>query len=244
MALVDTLRYWLTYRSKTVLFAFIALAVVIVIMLGLTEATLGNISEDLRLDMTDVALITVQLFAIIDPIGALPIYIMYDQAAGPEQGGKLARTITVAVLSLLLFFVFLGPVMLQILRISVSSFQLGGGILLIVLAVDMLGEGARTKSLEPDEAAIVPLASPLLVGPGTMATIIVLEGTRPLINLLFSVVLTTVLVALILRFSSAIGRTLGKNGLRAVSRLFSLVLAAIAAQMIHDALLAWGLIGS
>jgi multiple antibiotic resistance protein len=63
-------------------------------------------------------------------------------------------------------FVVLGPVMLQILHISVASFELGGGLILIVLAIDMLGEGSRTKTLEPDEAAVVPLASPLRVGTG------------------------------------------------------------------------------
>jgi small neutral amino acid transporter SnatA (MarC family) len=73
-----------------------------------------------------------------------------------------------------------------------------------------------------------------------MASLIVLEGTRSLANLLISAVILVVLTGLILRFSSTIGKLLGKNGLKAVSRLLSIILAAIAAQMIHDALFAWG----
>jgi multiple antibiotic resistance protein len=130
---------------------------------------------------------------------------MYDQGLEVDQRGKLSRTILVAVLALLLLFILLGPVMLQLLHISVAGFQLGGGIILIVLAIDMLGEGPRTRTLEPAEAAVVPLASPLLVGPGTMASLIVLEGTKSLINLLISAAILVTLTGLILRFSSAIG---------------------------------------
>jgi multiple antibiotic resistance protein len=87
---------------------------------------------------------------------------------------------------------------------------------------------------------VLPLASPLLVGPGTMATLIVPGGTKSRINVLISAVTLVVVTGLILRSSSAIGRPLGKNGLRATSRLLSIVLAPIAAQMTHGALLAWG----
>ena len=238
----DFIKYWLTYRNRVVLLVFVVLAVVLAILLVAVEAMVGDISRDLRINLTDVAIITTQLFAIIDPIGALPIYLMFDQATEAEQRGRLVRTIVVAVLALLLFFIFLGPVMLQLLHISVSSFELGGGILLIVLAIDMLGEGSRTKSIDPDEAAVVPVASPLLVGPGTMATIIVLQGTKSLINLIISAVVIVMLVGLILKFASTISRMLGGNGLRAASRLFSVILAAIAVQMIHDGLLAWGIV--
>jgi multiple antibiotic resistance protein len=237
---MEHVKYWLTFRRRTVLIAFVALAVVAAALLATTEAFLGDISRNLSIDPTDIALITTQLFAVVDPIGAIPIYLIYDQGLDVGHRGKLLRTILVAVFALLLFFILLGPVTLKLLHISVASFQLGGGVILIVLAIDMLGEGPRTKTLEPDEAAVVPLASPLLVGPGTMASLIVLEGTKSLANLLISAVILVVLTGLILRFSSTIGKLLGKNGLKAVSRLLSIILAAIAAQMIHDALFAWG----
>lgn len=86
----------------------------------------------------------------------------------------------------------------------------------------------------------VVAASPLLVGLGTMASLMVLEGTKSLINLPISAVILVVLTGLILRSPSAIGRPLVKNAFKAVSRLPSIVLAAVAAQMIRDALFALG----
>lgn len=74
----DFIKYWLTYRNRVVLLVFVVLAVVLAILLVAVEAMVGDISRDLQINLTDVAIITTQLFAIIDPIGALPIYLMFD----------------------------------------------------------------------------------------------------------------------------------------------------------------------
>jgi multiple antibiotic resistance protein len=125
--------------------------------------------------------------------------------------------------------------------VTVQSFEFGGGILLMVIAIDMLGGAVRTKSVDMKQAAIVPPATPLLVGPGTMTTLIVLTGTEHLINILVGGVVAAAAVFLVLRYSDRISTLIGKNGVLATSRLMAIILAAIAANMIHGALVAWGI---
>jgi multiple antibiotic resistance protein len=125
--------------------------------------------------------------------------------------------------------------------VTVQSFELGGGILLMIIAVDMLGGAVRTKSVDMKQAAIVPLATPLLVGPGTMTTLIVLAGTEHVINILIGGFVAVAVIFVVLKYSDRISTVIGKNGVLATSRLMAIILAAIAANMIHGALLAWGI---
>jgi len=95
--------------------------------------------------------------------------------------------------------------------------------------------------LNAKQAALVPLATPLIVGPGTMATLIVLANTDNLINVLVAGMIAAFGVFLILKYSNKIANLIGDNGVQAVSRLMAIILAAIAASMIHGALVAWGI---
>ena len=110
----------------------------------------------------------------------------------------------------------------------------------MVIAVSML-QGTQSKMLDARQAALVPLATPLIVGPGTMATLIVLANTDNLINVLVAGMIAAFGVFLILNYSDKIANLIGNNGVHAVSRLMAIILAAIAADMIHGALLAWGI---
>jgi Multiple antibiotic transporter len=107
----------------------------------------------------------------------------------------------------------------------------------------MLSSGNVTRSINTDEIAVVPLATPLLVGPGTMTALIVLtnQASTPLLDVLVGCGIATLIVYITFYFSEYIFKLLGQNGVKAISRLFTIILAAIAAQMIHSALLAWGL---
>ncbi len=242
MSLGEQIKYWLTHRRGKVFWASVLLSVLFILGSIVEKGSTSNILGELTIEPGQIVLMTVQLFAIIDPVGVLPIYLMYEQDLQSAQKTKLARTVATAMFAILLLFVFLGPLILDALHVTLYSFMLGGGVILMVLAIDMLGEGPRTKTLDAAEAAVVPIASPLLVGPGTLATIMVFVGTRPLIDVLISAIIVTFLVALTLIFASSIAKVMGRNGLRAASRLFGIVIAAMAAQLIHDALLGWGII--
>jgi len=144
------------------------------------------------------------------------------------------------VIALVLTFALIGQLIINALQITVSSFMLGGGILVMVIAVSML-QGFQSMKLDAEQAALVPIATPLIVGPGTMATLIVLANTDNLINVLVAGMIAAFGVFLILNYSDKIAGLIGNNGVQAVSRLMAIILAAIAASMIHGALLAWGI---
>jgi len=145
------------------------------------------------------------------------------------------------VIVLILTFTLFGPLILSALDVSVTNFRFGGGILLLILAIDMLGGMSRSKAIDVKQVAVVPLATPLLVGPGTMTTLIVLSGTYPIINVLVGGLIAAVGVYLTLRFSPILVSAVGSNGVQALSRIMAVVLAAIASQMIHSALVEWGI---
>jgi multiple antibiotic resistance protein len=111
----------------------------------------------------------------------------------------------------------------------------------MIIAVSLLGGAVQSEKVDVTQAALVPLATPLIIGPGTMATLIVLANTKNLIDVLMAGTIAAFVVFLILKYSDKIAKLIGNNGIQAVSRLMAIILAAIAASMIHGALLAWGI---
>ncbi len=186
--------------------------------------------------------ITIQLFAIMDPVGALPFYLYFLNKLEGKERNVLWSTVVVSMTVLLFFFALVGNEMLELFGVSVYSFMIGGGVLLMIIAIDTMGEGSRSLTLDPKEAAIVPLASPLLVGPGTAATLIILSNTIPLSELVIALVIIAIFASVILKYSESILKILGKNGVTAFSRLFSIIVAGFAAQLLYEGLVGWGII--
>lgn len=194
----------------------------------------------LSFDALEVLLIFIQLFAILDPIAVIPVFLVLTSDMQLSDRAAVVKTVAAAVLALMIFFALLGQAILNALRISIDSFRLGGGILLMVLAVDSLAGFKRTKSVEKEDVVMVPIATPLLVGPGTMTVLIVLTATKSLLEVLAGCVLVAVATYLLLRFSATMMNVLGPNVIRAIGRLTSVIIAAFAAEMIHASLVAWG----
>ena len=217
--------------------------VLVLALVGLVLAKLftQGFKEIVSLDFRQIVNISIQLFAIINPFSALPTFLVFTDDLSEANRRKVVNTTTLIVLALVFSFALFGQLILNVLQVTVESFELGGGLLLMVIAIDMLGGTVRTKTVDMNQVAIVPLATPLLVGPGTMTTLIVLAGTQYLINVLVGGVVAVLAVYLVLRYSHRISAFIGKNGVMAGSRLMAIILAAIAANMIHGALLAWGI---
>lgn len=231
---------WVAYSESKTLRRAVAVTVLILIILSV-ESLVSKKGEPLSFDPSRVAYAVVELIAIIDPVGALPTFLLFVGGVDDADRKKVVETMTAVVVSLLLFFTLLGQPLLSLLGVSVTSFELGGGIILLVLAVDMLQGRTQTKSIDLQEVAVVPLATPLLVGPGTLTALIVLSNQMSALDVLVGSAVSALIVYLVFYFSRYIFRMLGQNGVKAVSRLFTIVLAAIAAQMIHNALLGWGI---
>lgn len=185
-------------------------------------------------------IVTGQIFAILNPISVLPTFLSITDGMDPDERHRIVRNSTITVLIIALALAIGGNYILSFFSVGIPGLQIGGGVLLMVIAAEMLGGLPRTKSLEShEEVAVVPIATPLLVGPGTMTTIIVLSAAMPLIVLILSIIIVTVATYLILRYSELLVRVLGSNGTRALGRFMTIIIAAFAAQLIYAGVTEW-----
>lgn len=192
----------------------------------------------------------VTLFVIIDPVGLTPIFIALTQGMSRAQRRSVAIRATLVSLGLLALFAALGEAVLGFVGISMPAFRIAGGILLFLTALDMLFERRnkrredRSEEDEFEDPSVFPLAIPLIAGPGSIATVILLVGEQPGLSGFVMVmgVVTSVLVILLAMclFSGVFERLLGKTGITVVTRLLGMLLAALSVQFVLDGLQAFG----
>jgi multiple antibiotic resistance protein len=192
----------------------------------------------------------VTLFVIVDPVGLAPLFVALTQGMTPEHRRAVAIRATLIGTGLLTLFGLLGEALLGVVGISMPAFRIAGGILLFLTALDMLFE--RRKKRREDQAApaddpsVFPLATPLIAGPGALATMILLTGQSPgdwtwiaaVHAVLFAVMAVTFLFFLA---AGLIERALGPTGINVVTRLLGMLLAALSVQFVLDGLRAVGL---
>ncbi|MBS7616787.1 MarC family protein [Candidatus Bathyarchaeota archaeon] len=232
---------WIARRHGRVFRLALILAIILLVILTSLRFTVGGLKEWVQVDPAAILNITIQLFTIMNPISTIPTFLIYTGNLKADERLKITSTTTMIVIVLLLTFTIFGQLILTALEVSVTNFRFGGGVLLLVLAIDMLGGMSRSKTLDLKQVAVVPLATPLLVGPGTMTTLIVLSNTYPIINVILGGLIAATGVYLTLRFSPLFVSAVGNNGVQAISRIMAVIIAAIASQMLHSALLDWGI---
>jgi multiple antibiotic resistance protein len=133
-----------------------------------------------------------------------------------------------------LAFLFLGKFILDVMGISVGAFAIAGGLILLVLSIRYILTGHVVEVIKEEMVAVVPIGTPLTVGPATIATLLLLATQFPLYMVLISFALNIAIAWVVFIMSGWFSRFLGQGGLKAVSRVFSLLLAAIAVSMIID----------
>ncbi|WP_426753159.1 MarC family protein [Myxococcus sp. Y35] len=187
------------------------------------------------------------IFFVVDPIGVVPLFLAMTAGDSQEKVRRTALRACLVACGMMLFFALFGSVIFKVFGVSLGAFRVAGGILLLITALDMLrarpSETRTTPSEEQEgvvkeDVAIVPLAIPLLAGPGAIATAMVLmaKGDTLLsaLPVLAAVLLTFVASYFILRASGLIQRVLRQSGVAIVERVMGLILAAIAVQFIAD----------
>jgi multiple antibiotic resistance protein len=174
----------------------------------------------------------VPLFIVIDAVGNLPFVIsLSEQMSRPEQNRLVhSATLTAAIVGFA--FLFLGKWVLNLMGISVGSFAIGGGIILMVLAINYMLSGHALEATKEEMVAVVPIGTPLTVGPATIATLLLLATQFPIYYVVISFSVNIALVWLIFMGSQYIIRFLGKGGVKVFSKVASLLLAAIAVNMV------------
>lgn len=189
------------------------------------------------------------LLVILDPFAVIPIFLSLTQGYSAAERGRAVTLAAVTVAIVLSLSAMFGETMLTVLGTSLPSFRVGGGIVLLLMALTMLRaqpDQMRTTSAEKAEAAgrenvaIVPIAIPLLAGPGSISTVII-QMHRPgaefhLLWVIAVILLVTLLLWIVLRLANPIGRLLGPIGLNILNRLFGLILTAIAIEIMANGL--------
>jgi multiple antibiotic resistance protein len=189
------------------------------------------------------------LFVVIDPIGLAPIFGSITHGASALARKRMALRGTMVAAVLLVVFVFVGAPLLASLGISMPAFQIAGGVLLFLIAVDMVfarhsgirstTESEQREAEAKDDVSVFPLAFPLIAGPGALTTVLLLSGRQAgdpqgLAIVLAVVVLVLALTLLSLLQAVHIMRLMGETGANVVTRIFGVVLTALAVQYVID----------
>ncbi len=177
----------------------------------------------------------IPLFVAIDPVGLAAIFLGLGQNIAPARRQKIARQATWTGGLVALGFLFLGQSVFKALGISVSDFQIAGGLILFILAAKDLVQSAAEPEKLPEDFGVVPLGMPLIAGPASITTLLVLAQTQAigLIITLVALAANLTLVVFALHYSEWLGRKIGPTGMRAISKIVSMLLAAIAVSMIR-----------
>ncbi|MGE5248237.1 MAG: MarC family protein [Verrucomicrobiota bacterium] len=197
------------------------------------------------LSWTEYLKIFIALLAIVNPIGSVPLFLSLTENQAQEERYRTATIAAVTTAAVLAGACLFGDAILRLFGVGIDSFRVGGGILLLLMAISMFHAEQSRSRQTPEEAveaeertavAVVPLAIPLLSGPGAISTMIIYttqgKGPAHIAILVGGSVLVGAIVWVSLRLAIPIGRFLGRTGINIATRLMSLLLAAIAVEFI------------
>src|SRR6266513_2087830 len=175
----------------------------------------------------------IPVFVAVDPIGLVAIFIGLGTSASSEHRKCQAFLGIFTALCIAIGFIFLGKIIFAALGIMVADFQVAGGLILLLLAVrELVGIGPQDRG-GSDEFGVVPLGMPLIAGPALLTSLLILVDSVGLVFTLVSLLVNLALVAIALCNADRFTRWMGKQGLRGVSKLIALLLAAIAVSLIR-----------
>ena len=188
----------------------------------------------------ELALTFVPLFFAMDAVGNLPIFLALTQEVGVTRRRQTVNLATLTALGVGLGFVAVGKAIFSLLGIEVADFLMAGGIILLILAIRYLitGKMVENQDLSASETVgVVPLGTPLVVGPAVLATLLLLIGQYRIPIVLSSFILNLAIQWVLFKQADRIVNFLGRTGANAVSKIVMLLLAAIAVKMIREGVL-------
>jgi multiple antibiotic resistance protein len=192
----------------------------------------------------------VTFLVVVEPIGVIPIFIAVTEGVAEQERRRMARKGVMIAGGIFLLFAFVGGLFLRLLGISLDAFRIFGGLLLLLIALEMVFarmSGSRSSNPEVEEGksradiSVFPLAFPFIAGPGSLTTILLSFGPATDQPLLFAGLLACVAIALLLTLLTLymvtpINRLMGVTGANVMNRLFGVVLGALAVQYMIDGL--------
>jgi multiple antibiotic resistance protein len=186
----------------------------------------------------------VPLFVVIDALGTLPFVISLSNEMPAKERKVMVRNAVLTAAIVGFGFLFLGQLILKLMQISVGSFAIGGGIILLVLSVSAMISRKPDEVVTDRMVGVVPLGTPLTAGPATVTTLLLLVTQFPIYWVIISFAINILIVWLVFATSNFFMRLLGRGGTLAISKVSNLLLAAIAINMIIRGLSMLGIINT
>jgi multiple antibiotic resistance protein len=185
----------------------------------------------------DISVLTqtfLAIFVLADPLGNAPIVVLLTKGMDADQKNRVVDRAALVATAILLGFAFVGQPILTYLHISIGSLKVAGGLLLLLVALEMLqGEIGNYEAEKERDVAITPLALPLLAGPGALTTVTLLMADEPTarISVIVGIVLSMLVTWVIVRQSTRIEKWLGETGAVIAAKLLGFILAALAVEI-------------
>ena len=182
----------------------------------------------------------VTLFVIMDPPGIVPIYLALTGAMDKRERNRAALQATALSLGVITLFAVLGRQLLNYLHIDLAALQGAGGLLLLLVSLQLLtGQADEPSNQATSNIALVPLGTPLLAGPGAIVAVILFVQQAPsridYLWVALAIILIHIVIYLVMRFSGVLVKILRRGGIEVLTRIAGVLLAAIAVQLIADA---------
>jgi multiple antibiotic resistance protein len=186
----------------------------------------------------------IPLFIVMDVVGNLPIVTTMSEDLSRKEQIRMINIAVVTATLVGLAFLFFGKLILNAMRIQVGEFAIAGGLILLVLSIRFMLTGHLVETTKEEMVAVVPIGTPLVVGPATITTLLFLTDVEkyPLYMVLIAFALNLAITWAVFMIGFRLVRFLGQGGLKAVSRVFNLILAAIGVSMMLRGLQLLGLI--
>jgi multiple antibiotic resistance protein len=180
----------------------------------------------------------IPLFVAIDVLGVVPLFLSLTDGMIPRQKRKLITEATLTALGVSVVFLFGGRMIFNYLGITENDFRVGGGIVLLVLAVDDLLFAAERGRTPETSVGVVPIGIPLIIGPAALTTLLIVVDAYGYVAAVVSLLVNLLVVWLVFRHSAFVMRCMGEGGSKAFAKVAALFMAAIAVMMIRVGLTA------
>lgn len=191
----------------------------------------------------DYFLAFVPIFVAVDAVGMVPIFLSLTHGMTRDKKRELLRTSILTALVVAIAFLWIGKFVFLWLGVTISDFLVAGGAVLFIISIRDLLSFSRRPTVPGETIGVVPLAVPLIVGPAVFTTSLILLNSFGIYPTLFSIVVNILLCGVILRFSDGLLKFLGESGSHTLSKIFNLLLAAIAVMLmrrgIQEILASW-----
>lgn len=186
--------------------------------------------------LKNIVLALIPIFVAVDAIGVMPIFVSLTEGLDAREKRRIITQSMITASALAISFIFVGKGVFHVLGITIGDFMIAGGAILFCLAITDILNPVKARRIPGDDLGAVPLGTPLIVGPAVLTTSLVIISEYGIIATLISVVANILLVGLVFSTSASLIKVLGEAGTKAISKIVSLLLAAIAVMLIRKGL--------